>query len=305
SPYSATWTNVAAGTYKIVANVKDNNGGVGTDTVTVTVVPAVNQNPSVSITSPVNNASFNAPANITITANASDADGTVSSVAFYNGSLLLGTDNTTPYSYTIAGATAGTYSLTAVATDNLGGKTTSAVVSVKVENVLTVGINGPSCLIAGQKYLFVLSPEAAFTNTNWWTNAQAIIEVDPLDKSKAYITYAANISSVNISVGVNYSASPWYKQYDKTLKVGGCPSASLEEVAFIASSAKSDESQSDSQEEILQSLRVYDFQGKEIAYKGELTLDINRISEYLENGAYIIYGVSNQKMIKKKIVIQK
>jgi len=305
SPYGASWTNVAAGTYKIVANAKDNNGGIGTDTVTVTVVPAVNQNPVVSITSPLNNASFNAPANITITANASDADGTISGVAFYNGSLLLGSDNTAPYTYTITGAAVGTYSLTAVATDNLGGRTTSSVVSVKVENVLTIGINGPSCLVAGQKYLFVLSPEAAFTNINWWTNAQATIEVDPLDKSKIYITYSANISSVNISAGVNYSVSPWYKQYDKTLKVGGCPSAAIEEAVFAASSAVSEEGQADSKEEILLSLRLYDFQGKEIAYKGELTLDANKLSEYLEDGAYIVYGVTNQRVIKKKIAVQK
>ncbi|WP_051313124.1 Ig-like domain-containing protein [Sporocytophaga myxococcoides] len=305
SPYSASWANVAAGIYKIVANVKDNNGGVGTDTVTVTVVPAVNQNPSVSITSPLNNASFNAPANVTITANASDADGTISGVAFYNGSLLLGSDNTAPYTFTITGAAAGTYSLTAVATDNLGGKTTSSIVSVKVENILTTGINGPSCLVAGQRYLFVLSPEATFTNISWWTNAQATIEVDPLDKSKVYITYSANISSVSISAGVNYSVSPWYKQYDKILKVGGCPSAAIEEAAFSALSAKSEESLASVQEEILLSLKLYDFQGKEIAYNGELTLDFNKISEYLEDGAYIVYGVTNQKVIKKKIVVQR
>ena len=305
SPYSTTWNNVAAGTYKIVTNVRDNNGGVGTDTITVTVVPAVNQNPVVSITSPLNNASFNAPANITITANASDADGTITGVAFYNGSLLIGSDNIAPYTYTITGATAGIYGLTAVATDNNGGKTTSSVVTVKVENALAIGINGPSCLVAGQRYLFVLSPEALATNISWWTNAQATIEIDPLDKSKVYITYAANISSVNISAGVNYSVNPWYKQYDKILKVGGCPSATLEESVFTASPVASEEIQEDAQDEILLSLKLYDFQGKEIAYKGEITLDANKLGEYLEEGAYIVYGVTDHKVIKKKIVVKK
>ncbi|GAL85515.1 peptidase domain-containing protein [Sporocytophaga myxococcoides] len=298
SPYSISWTDVAAGTYKIIANVRDDNGGIGTDTVIVTVVPLVNQNPVVAITSPINNASFNAPANITIAANASDADGTIAGVAFYNGSLLLGSDNTAPYTYTITGAAAGTYSLTAVATDNNGGKTTSSVITVKVENALTTGINGPSCLVAGQRYLFVLSPEASATNISWWTNAQATIEVDPLDKSKVYITYAANISSVNISAGVNYAVNPWYKQYDKILKVGGCPSAAME--AFAP-----EEIQEDSKEEILLSLKLYDLQGKEIAYNGELTLDVNKLSEYLDEGAYIVHGVTDHKVIKKKIVVMK
>ena len=48
--------------------------------------------PAVSITSPANNASFIAPANITINATASDSDGTISKVEFFQGTTLLNTD---------------------------------------------------------------------------------------------------------------------------------------------------------------------------------------------------------------------
>lgn len=94
--------------------------------------PPVNQLPSVAITTPVNNASFNAPANITITANAADVDGSVSKVEFYNGSILLGTDAIAPYSFSWTNVGTGAYSLTAVATDNVGATTTSSVVTATV-----------------------------------------------------------------------------------------------------------------------------------------------------------------------------
>ena len=87
----------------------------------------VNQPPSVSITSPANNASFNAPATITINANASDPDGNVSKVEFYNGNTLLGTDNSSPYSYTWSNVAAGTYTITAKATDNKRKQTSSEI----------------------------------------------------------------------------------------------------------------------------------------------------------------------------------
>ncbi|MCI1187159.1 carbohydrate-binding protein [Hymenobacter sp. DH14] len=93
---------------------------------------AGNTPPTVSLTSPSNGTSFTAPASITISANAADANGTVSSVAFYNGTTLLNTDTSAPYSYTWTGVASGTYSLTAKATDNAGAVTTSTAVSVTV-----------------------------------------------------------------------------------------------------------------------------------------------------------------------------
>ena len=93
--------------------------------------PAANQPPTVSITSPTNGASFTAPATVPITATASDSDGTVTNVAFFDGSTLLGHTNNTPYSVTNT-FTAGGHALTAVATDNGGLSTTSAVVNITV-----------------------------------------------------------------------------------------------------------------------------------------------------------------------------
>src|SRR5437762_1330740 len=91
-----------------------------------------NNKPLVSITSPANNATFTAPATITINATASDTDGTVAKVEFFQGATKLGEDTTTPYSFVWSGVAAGGYSLTAKATDNAQGKTTSSPVNITV-----------------------------------------------------------------------------------------------------------------------------------------------------------------------------
>jgi fibronectin type 3 domain-containing protein len=95
-----------------------------------TVVP--NTPPTVSLTSPLANATFTAPATITISANAADADGTIAKVEFYNGTTLLNTDNSAPYSYSWTGVATGTYSITAKAYDDKAAVTTSTAVSITV-----------------------------------------------------------------------------------------------------------------------------------------------------------------------------
>jgi hypothetical protein len=97
-----------------------------------------NPPPAVSISGPSNGATYTAPANMTITATASDGNGgSVSRVDFYNGSTLLGSDSSSPYSYNWTGVGAGTYALTAVAYDNGGASTQSAAVSVTVSGVVS------------------------------------------------------------------------------------------------------------------------------------------------------------------------
>ncbi|MCX7806675.1 MAG: Ig-like domain-containing protein, partial [Planctomycetota bacterium] len=64
----------------------------------ITIGSGGNVPPTVSITSPSSGATFTAPANITITANAADSDGSIAKVEFFNGSTKLGEDTTSPYS---------------------------------------------------------------------------------------------------------------------------------------------------------------------------------------------------------------
>ncbi len=89
---------------------------------------------TVSITLPSEGTTYTAPANITINATASVSGGTVTKVDFYQGTTLLGTDTTPPYSYTWNDVNVGRYSLTTWATDNNGGVGISTEVNVAVVN---------------------------------------------------------------------------------------------------------------------------------------------------------------------------
>ncbi|MGW4794986.1 glycoside hydrolase family 48 protein, partial [Nonomuraea sp. NPDC004297] len=112
--------------------------------------------PTVSLTSPTAGQQFTAPATVPITANAADSDGTVAKVDFYQGSTLLGTDTSTPYSYNWTNVAAGSYSITARATDNAGLVTTSAPVGI------TVSQNTGPALVVSPTAISV--PEAGSAN---------------------------------------------------------------------------------------------------------------------------------------------
>lgn len=98
-----------------------------------TVEPPVNNAPTISILTP--NTTYPAGSSIIITATASD-DKAVSKVEFFNGSIKLGESLTSPYSWVINNATAGTYNLTGKATDNEGASTVSSVRVVTVSGVV-------------------------------------------------------------------------------------------------------------------------------------------------------------------------
>jgi len=130
SPYTITWSNVASGSYSLTAKATDNAGAVTTSTavnITVTSIP-----PTVSITAPTSGATFTAPASLAITANATDSAGTIAKVDFLQGTALLGTVTAAPYTFNWSNVAAGSYSLTAKATDNSGSSATSAAVSITV-----------------------------------------------------------------------------------------------------------------------------------------------------------------------------
>lgn len=86
--------------------------------------------PVVDITVPSNNSSFSTIETVTVNATASDADGEVVFVSFMDGTDLIGTDSTIPYSVEWSGMKAGTHNITARATDDKGLSTLSTAVTV-------------------------------------------------------------------------------------------------------------------------------------------------------------------------------
>jgi WD40 repeat protein len=135
APYTFAWSGVAAGNYSLTARATDNLGGVTTSVASrITVSPPAPSNalPTVAITSPADGTVFAWKPTITITATASDSDGTVTKVEFLDGATVLATDTSAPYSFTWRNVPQGSHSLTARATDNAGGVATSGTVTITV-----------------------------------------------------------------------------------------------------------------------------------------------------------------------------
>jgi hypothetical protein len=134
APWSFTWKDVREGSYSITAAATDNSNARSTsEPVTVVVekaAQAINQLPSIFITSPLMDGSINLPASVNFTANASDPDGSVVKVEFYIGENLAGECLTSPYSVTLNFDTAGTYVITAKVFDNLNASAVSEPVSI-------------------------------------------------------------------------------------------------------------------------------------------------------------------------------
>lgn len=114
-----------------------------------------NRPPAVRIVSPTNNSVFPAPANITITAEAEDPDGTVTSVEFMAGNISIGkitvNPNTDPpqgpWQITWSNVPPGTYTLRARAIDNQGANGWSSLVT----NVVVRGPEDPQPIVSVTK----------------------------------------------------------------------------------------------------------------------------------------------------------
>ncbi len=133
SPYSFTWNSVPAGSYFLTSKVTDNSDVVMTSTpVAITVNAPANQPPTTTLTSPASGSTFTSGADFSLTASATDSDGTVTKVEFFEGANKLGEDTTSPYSFTWNSVPAGSYSLTSKATDNTGATTFSTARSITV-----------------------------------------------------------------------------------------------------------------------------------------------------------------------------
>ena len=136
SPYSYAWAFGAAnnGSHSWMAKAYDAAGNSVTSSIVSLTVNIDGVPPTVSITSPESGTSYTTAQTVTIAATASDNVG-VTWVEFYDGTVLKGTDSTSPYSYSwnVSSANNGNHSWTARAYDAAGNPATSAAETVTVD----------------------------------------------------------------------------------------------------------------------------------------------------------------------------
>jgi len=150
--------------------------------------------PSVSITGPANGTNFLPGTDITITVDAEDSDGTVTTVEFFEGgNNLLGVDTTAPYSFTWTNPADGAYTLTAKATDNEGGSKTSLSTNITVQ--IPVDITGVELTETGPIAVGAsIQLEALFTPVDA-TNQNVVFNSD--DASIATVTEDGFLNAIS------------------------------------------------------------------------------------------------------------
>jgi hypothetical protein len=130
--------------------------------------------PTVSLTSPSANASYAQGTNMPLQATATDVDGSIAKVEFYDNGVLINTATTAPYSYSysLVGVVVGTHIMTAKTYDNSSTSGISPAITVTVTGALPA--NTVSC--AGEYGTCTIPAGATATvwygaNNSWYSKS--------------------------------------------------------------------------------------------------------------------------------------
>jgi hypothetical protein len=130
---TAVFAGLTPGNTEVVARARDSSGNVAaSSTSNINVTAASSIAPSITITPSTTDAPFNRQ--LQLTANARDADGTITSVQYFSNATSLGStgNSGTNYRVTWTPSQSGTFNVWAVATDNTGNSTVAPTVLVTV-----------------------------------------------------------------------------------------------------------------------------------------------------------------------------
>lgn len=120
---------LTAGTHQLIIRGRESNVRLGT----IRLTPAtVITPPTITLTSPTSGANYGSPATVNFTATVTANGNTITKVQFFNGSVLLGEDTSSPYGFAWSSVSPGTYDLKARAVYNSGSTIDSATATVVV-----------------------------------------------------------------------------------------------------------------------------------------------------------------------------
>jgi Bacterial Ig domain/Glucodextranase, domain B len=220
-PYDVQWNGIAPGVYLLSANVDrigTTNSGqsyfqavAGSSEVKVTVAGPV-ATPSVTLTAPLNNTTVGSP--LTLTVNAQNIAGTITTVELYDGTTpIIGYNvNATSSNYTLnyiwEDASSGSHALTAKVTNTTGVTITSAPVTVQVRASPTVNLSA-----AGAFYL-------APANIDLLVGAGAVEPNATLSRIEIYSSQVSSGGSASVPALVATINAPPYRYRLTNLAVG-------------------------------------------------------------------------------------
>ena len=108
---------------------------------------------------------------------------------FYNGATLLDTVTASPYAYTWSNVSAGSYTLTAIATDNSGLSTTSPAVNITVLNPCAAPTFNPAAGSYGSAQSVTISTTTGGATIRYTTDGST-----PSETAGTVYSSAVNIS---------------------------------------------------------------------------------------------------------------
>lgn len=217
--YSYSWTNAPAGNHQVTAIARDAGNAPGPASSPVSVSVTQNSPPTVSLTNPFNGATFNAPVDLTISATASDSNGSIAEVEFFAGALSLGKKTSTPYSLVWQNPPLGSHVLIARAKDNEGATTSSASA--------TITVNGVTAAITAPANGATFAAPASFTlSATATTSSGTVTKVELFDGTTLLQTFNTSTSTVDINVGLSSVAAGVHSYTAKATDSGNRTSTS-------------------------------------------------------------------------------
>jgi len=173
-----------------------------------------NQLPTVALTAPAEGLNVVAGKNITLIATASDVDGHVAKVAFYQEGILLGESTTAPYNFTWSNPPAGSYQLKAIATDNKGAISVSNLIRVTVKAptytvIFTVkdagntSVSGASVTLNGQTLTSDANGVATFANVAPGNSIAYTVSKTSFSPASGSVSVVSSNVTQNIALTVN------------------------------------------------------------------------------------------------------
>ena len=118
---------LTAGSYQFIIEVRDDKGGIASDTVSFTVMLQENILPYIEITSPEDSSLISYGNDILLTIDASDSDGTISSVEILLNNAPVYTFYESPYTLDLDTLSIGAYKIIAIATDDRNGLASDSI----------------------------------------------------------------------------------------------------------------------------------------------------------------------------------